>query len=369
MCGRIMHSEGMNPERSDSAGEPCMTVRPRSRRLTLLLRLTYIIYLALVCEIGARAYWCYRGVPFLHMSAIWYTFYPEMKTSGVESAVVRNNDAVFDVLLLGGSALHEDYGSIGRRLGEGLQTQLGRPVKVHNLALAGKTSRDSLIKYRTLHEQRFDLVVFYHGINDTRMNNCPRELYRDDYTHCSWYKKLDMFDRHQEKTLFVLPYSVAYLVVGALDQMRLGWYIPRFEPAPAWLEHGKDVKTEAAFHSNLTEIINESRSKGERFLLMTYTYYVPANYNLERFRAGQLDYTQHKSPIEIWGKPANVTHGIDVHNAVIRRVAAADPRILFVDQQQLMPPGARHYCDCCHLTEEGCAIFVRHILDTVKGKL
>src|SRR5258707_744797 len=52
------------------------------------------------------------------------------------------------------------------------------------------SSRDSLIKYLQLGDDQFELVIVYDGINDVRMNCCPREQFRDDYSHCSWYYEI-----------------------------------------------------------------------------------------------------------------------------------------------------------------------------------
>ena len=60
---------------------------------------------------------------------------------------------------------------------------------------------DSLWKYRYWYDgYDFDLVMFYHGINDSRANNYPRDVFRDDYTQFSYYQRFqpafDWIDRH-----------------------------------------------------------------------------------------------------------------------------------------------------------------------------
>ena len=69
----------------------------------------------------------------------------------------RHDDDRFDVLLLGGSALDPDWGSIESRLAEKLRADLGDRCRVYNLARPGHTSRDSLLKYRQLEKEEFDL--------------------------------------------------------------------------------------------------------------------------------------------------------------------------------------------------------------------
>ena len=50
-----------------------------------------------------------------------------------------------------------------------------RNVRIFNLAMPAHTSRDSWLKYAALRDARFDLVIFYHGINEARVNNAPPE--------------------------------------------------------------------------------------------------------------------------------------------------------------------------------------------------
>lgn len=341
-----------------------------SRRLKIVVGVVFVGYLLVLGEIACRAYWYFnRGVPFLHPSAIWHAFYPEVKQSGVDKVAVRNDDDVFDVLLLGGSVVSEGFGSIAPRLGEGLKAKLGREVRVFNLAFAGKTSRDSLLKYRALEDKHFDLVIFYHGINDTRMNDCPPKLFRDDYQHCAWYHKIDLYRRHPEAKLIVLPYTMSYLAVNVVDGLRLGCYIPRLNPSPAWVEFGRDIKTARPFRANLDEIVTTARKKGERMLVMTFAYHVPPDDTKERSLAQKLDCHRPKTAIEIWGKSEYVTKGMDVHNAIVREVARDNPEVLFVDQAALMTKDVSCFIDCCHFTEEGCAEFVGHIMDGVGDRL
>jgi hypothetical protein len=43
--------------------------------------------------------------------------------------------------------------------------------------------------------------------------------------------------------------------------------------------------------------------------------------------------------------------------------------VLLVDQRRLMPGDKEHFHDCCHLTDKGCRVLVRQILDGVGDKL
>jgi hypothetical protein len=337
----------------------------RSWRRRVLSWSLYAIYLVLLAEIASRAYWRFgKQVPFLKPNEIWYAFYPELKSSGVETAPVLDRDTTFDVLVLGGSTASPDFGTIGPDLQAAIETHIARPVRLFNLAAAAKTSRDSWLKYHALHNRHFDLVVIYDGINDTRMNNCPREDFRDDYTHCSWYRQVQLYQQ-QPASWFALPYTIRYLGVCLDESTGLHPYIPRQNPQNKWISNGGDIKTEAAFRANLSAILAEATSKDERVLLMTFAYHIPANYSPKRFKDRSLDYSRHSFAVELWGTPEHVAAGIDRHNAVIRDLARQYPGALFVDQQDLMPKAGRYFDDCCHLTADGCKLFVQNIMNHV----
>src|SRR5262249_50877564 len=159
-------------------------------------------------------------------------------------------------------------------------------------------SRDSLLKYRSLAHQRFDLVIVYNSINDTRMNNCPPEVFRADYTHCTWYRQLK---RYEDSAFFrhcVLAFSLARLGDRISEAFGNEQLLPRSDPPEAWRHFGADIKTRATFEANLSEIVTTAKTKGERVVLMTFAYHVPPDYSLEAFRAGKLDYARHECPLE-----------------------------------------------------------------------
>jgi len=317
-------------------------------------------------ELVSRVFWMLdRKAPFWSAKSVWYAHYPQMKTSGVEDTVISNTDETYDILILGGSTISEEFGSIGKQLEAGLPERLGRPVRVFNLAYAAHNSRDSMLKHRWLAHQHFDLVVIYDGINDTRMNNAPPGLFRDDYSHCTWYKHLNYLDNHPFLFQAALPFTVLYTGDRVAEAVGLVWYLPRLNPRDDWMEHGKDVRTREPFQNNLREIASMARKKNERVVLMTFAYHIPANYSLEAFLARQLDYPpeiDYGAPVEIWGKPEHVIAALDQQNEAIRELAVQNPEAIFIDQQRLLPDSGKLYVDCCHFTKEGCTLFTQHIL-------
>jgi hypothetical protein len=290
-----------------------------------------------------------------------------MRASGALTGTISNTDETYDVLILGGSTVSDDFGSIGPKLRDGLEKQLGRPARVYNLALYGHNSRDSALKYRQLAHQRFDLVVVYDGFNDARMNNAPADRFRDDYSHCRWYSTLRFVERNPALARSALLYSGKFALDRIGEETGLAWYIPRHRAGPELTEHACDVRTAKPFRANYAEILAGAASRGERVMLMSFAYHIPANYSESACTAGQLDYANPRpEPVELWGRPEYVAAAVDQHNAVIRDLAAHNPGVVYVDQERLLPHSRAIFTDCCHLTEEGCALFVGNLLTALK---
>ena len=73
---------------------------------------------------------------------------------------------------------------------------LGLKVRVVSTGVPAQMTYDSLWKYRYWYDgYDFDLVIFYHGINDARANNYPRQVFRDDYTQFSYYHRASNSNR------------------------------------------------------------------------------------------------------------------------------------------------------------------------------
>jgi hypothetical protein len=327
-------------------------LRPATRLAVIAMM---VVAGGLGLELLARVYWLSRGVPLFHGERIWHTFYPEALTSGVETATITRDDDTFDVLLLGGSVLYPAFGRVAEML-QTLEQDVGKPVRIYNLSNLGMTSLDSRLQYERLEKQRFDLVIVYDGINDVYMNECPESVYRDDYAHAPRYAQIYAIARHRELPYVTFPYTMHYLASRALDRVQLSG-----RPRREWQAYGADVKTTAAFAENLQAIVNIARRRGDPLVLMTYAYHLDPNYTEEAFDAKGLDYGSHLSKIALWGAPENVKCTLDAHNAVTRRIAAENLDVTLIDERALMPTGARYFNDICHLTDSGCAVFVRHI--------
>jgi lysophospholipase L1-like esterase len=315
-------------------------------------------------EGGARAFWRVRShVPLRHPSRILYAFYPGLREAAVQRPAP--GDGFYDVLLLGGSTLHRDWGPVEQALAEQLAEAGHRNVRVLNLAFPAHTSRDSRLKYAALGEARFDLVVVYDGINDVRANNAPPELFREDYGHFRWYEMVNALAPYQDRAWLALPYTIRYLGISLRQILHPSRYVPSDEPRPSWTQYGAAARSVASFAQNLEAILDLAARRGDRVVLMTFAVHVPQDYSLEAFEGKRLDYVLHRKPIEDWGRPQDVLKAVAAQNEVVRRLAARHPEALLVDQAGLMDETPRFFNDPCHLTVAGAMRFAADIVSGV----
>jgi hypothetical protein len=318
-----------------------------------------------VLECVARIEWGLRSeVPIT--SPNLYYYYPELKEV-LEADIEKGNNRV-DVLLLGGSALHEAWGNIGRLLLEKLTYALKDTVNLYNLAKPGHTSLDSYYKYNRLLEKHFDLVIYYHGINDLRLNNCPAAMYKNDYSHYAWYKVVNRFEKGGQIPNLASIFALYYRLVRLEE--KLGSppkYIPKKRLSDGWMKHGAAIKSEKSFRTNVERILDIAQTKEESVVLMTFCYYVPDDYSLKRFDEKTLDYSLHDSAIEIWGYPENIVNGLEKHNKILHDVADRFDTVVFIDQNGVFPKRGAYFNDICHFTQQGCEQFVDRIMKVIVG--
>jgi len=248
-------------------------------------------------------------------------------------------------------------------------------VRVVSTGVPAHTTFDSLWKYQYWYRgYDFDLVLFYHGINDARANNYPREVFRADYSQFAYYQRyapvFAWVGRHP-----ILSRSFAATFGASLIQRAKVQLAPAFErEAPynnplddPWLAEGSDLKTPPVFSRNVEEVLRIARERGQRVLLLTYAYYLPPDYTNERFLARQTDYSFMPESVatEVWGRKENVVAAIEAHNATIRRLAEIHPDALFFDMERYMPKDREHFIDICHWTDQGRETFARGVLEVI----
>src|SRR5215471_18610955 len=348
-----------------ASGEADLTYHRTMRGGGWRARLILFLISALLCivsaEVAARAFWRFRhGVPFGNPSHILYAYYPELKR--VDKERPTHGDAFYDILFLGESTLDKNWGEVEQNLLEQLAYKGHRNVRIFNLAKPAHTSRDSWLKYAALGEARFELVVFYEGINEARANNAPPDIFREDYAHYFWYKIVNTLAPYHGTAWFALPYTLRYLAFNMQYALTKDRYVPKHAPRKDWLQYGRNPRSAVSFKHNLGAILDLAARRGDRVLLMTFATYVPEDYSLEAFKAKRLDYGLHGTPIEMWGTREHVLETVAVHNEIVRSLAAQHAGVLFVDQANLMAGNPRYFNDPCHFTAVGSSKFVEYLL-------
>ena len=306
----------------------------------------------------SRPFWC----------APRHMFHAELAL--VEQAAPRQPGDV-DVLLLGGSVLDPSWSQVGARLERRLQQALdergGEPpahVHVFDLARAGQTTLDSFYKYRWLAGRHFDLVIVYDAINDVRFNDCPPELFRDDYGQSIWFRVLASMEPPPDQPLAEpsdgwLAFPAALKYTSLLLAERFGWIetLPPGRPREAWLDYGADLKTVATYRRNLEGILTMAAARGEPVLLPVFATY------LDRWtETTPPKMPQQQLALELWGRPRNVLAGIEAHNEALRALAEGQPGVTLIDLSALAVARDEVYRDICHLTPAGSEAFVELLL-------
>jgi len=323
---------------------------------------TLLLFGLIGLEPVARLYWAVvHRVPFFGTSQIWKTFYPEWDLSGIESAPTGREDGFFDVLILGASTVAPK--GITQDLQEELTKSVVRPVRVWNLACPGRLSIDNVRLYERAFDRRFDLVVYYQGINDVFMNNTPPGSFRDDYSHSYHVRRYDAFQQQDGIACFALSFTLKYLVCMKLDL----WKISN-RPRGEYATFAADLRTPPVFQANLERLASMAAERGDRLMIMTFAYYIPRDYSEEAFAAKQLDYDLHLVNIGTWGLPGPLRRGIDAHNERIVRVHDQQPDLLYVDQRALIPDGKQYWHDCCHFTDAGCRLWAQNVAKVVGAR-
>ncbi len=360
----------MRPPRDDFT--PPVEARPARPRLYLPSRagrrwLFVSIWLAFcgsLLWLAGKSYWWFTAaVPPTQAPSVWDHHFPLLRRSGLLDQVTRHEDDRFDVLLLGGSVLVPGWTRVQAELEQRLAEALPERYRLFNLGESGYTSRDSLIQYEHLADHQFDLVLVYDGINDVRMNCCPPEEFRDDYTHFSRYAAIG---RHLAAGQINLPRA-------ALDRLQVVvGTLPYGTTHPQLLQYGANPQSARTLAANVAEITRLARERHDPLLLLTYAWYIPADYSEDRFKGGELDYGQENvraCTVEIWGNPPDVIQALTLQNDRLRELAARSPEVTFVDLARALPATGAHFVDPCHLTQEGSRRWVELIWPSVERHL
>ncbi len=351
--------------------------RLRSIASNLLSVLISVLVLAILLELGLRAVY-FSADPRVLVYPPVANQINGLRDSDFDSEIPPGE---FRILALGASAFvtRNFQPRIEALLSENpLFVEPGLKVRVVSTGVPAHMSYDSLWKYRYWYDgYDFDLVIFYHGINDARANNYPREVFRDDYTHFSYYQRFrpafDWIEQHPRLSRsFVVSWAVK-LALGAKSilapefQRKAPYNHPQDDP---WLAEAGDLKTPPVFARNVEAVRALAESRNQPFLLLSYAYYLPDGYSNERFLAQDLDYSfaPESTATEVWGWSHHIRAAIEAHYAVIREIAAEHPEGLFFDMERFMPKDGRHFIDICHWTDLGQETFALGIAEALRSK-
>lgn len=308
----------------------------------------YLLFILAIAELSVRAYWGLIGGSFMDApNRIHLLWYPELK--GVEP---KRQDREFDVLLLGGSTMF----NLGSRIQAALDEVIDGPVRVHNVAARAHTSLDSRSKYFHLDAARFDLVLYYHAINEARANNCPPGLFRDDYTHYAWYRLMQPYDAGGRRIL-ALPFTLEHMVAKLAPQIGLVEAVPKHAPREEWLDYGSDIKTATTFRRNLDWIADTAAERGDPFVALVFATYVPPGYTDQKFLDNQLGLAAGGQPNILWGRTENVVKAVATHNQAILDLRGREG-VRVVDMRAAVPAQPRYWRDICHLSDQGRDLWV-----------
>lgn len=331
------------------------------RRRSWLFGIVIAVLLVAAIEVSSRIYLsAATGAPFSRPADVLYAFYPELER--IQSREIRRGGRDFDVLLLGASVLNKRWGTFEPAFREALELHTRHQIRIWNASAPGHSSLDSLYKYRHLDTQRFDLVLLYQAINELRANCAPDEVFRPDYSHVEWYRRVNWVERHRGLLRWTsLPYTAhdAWMEIEKLT----GRYRPiPFEGVdPELRKYGRKLKTVPVFRRNVDAIATLARQRGDPLLLMTYAWYLPEGGARKHAKTREPIYTGHGVKVDAWGEPNAVGMGLAAHNAAIREVAAAHPEAFFLDEAAFLPAQREYWNDICHPTTRGMVEFADNI--------
>lgn len=328
-----------------------------NRRGEVLLLAAACGFALAILELGSRVLYARQyGLPIGHR--IEELVYPPLYTEFSD-----DTEAAFSVLLLGASVLNGEENS------ESIERAFDRRCRVYNLSQPAHSSIDSVTKLRYAlgRGDRFDYVIFYHGINDVRANNAPPDLFSTDYGHYFFYRLTKaVFSEENPVIRRLLTSSLfyrSYVLSMRLRETRLFGrrFVHIARPREDWLQYGSTIRSKEVFESNLRKIIELCDTYGSHLIVPRYAHH-PI---LDDWAAGRdvaLEDGEMVRFTEEWGLPRNVLDGMKAHNEVILSLA---DRFQYVDTRALEQYG--NFVDPCHFTPEASMKFQRALIDALRA--
>jgi lysophospholipase L1-like esterase len=199
-------------------------------------------------------------------------------------------------------------------------------------------------------------------------------MFHEDYTHASWYARIDALKQHPEAPAITLFYALHFLWIKFSEKTGLIPYLPKHAPLDSWLDHGSEISSEAAFRANISRLIDEAKKRDEDLAIVTFATYLPKNYDFDKTHdqqpEGVNDYTQNgSSQIEAWGRARNVVSAIEKHNEVSRQLGGFASKVLkniiLVDLDATFPRRGEFFIDMTHLSDAGQQVFVNSVVPVI----
>ncbi len=310
----------------------------------------------LVLELGSRAL-------YARDEKLPYWFSPEhLVYPPLYHAMQDYDPKARNVIVLGGSVM------FGAGRGGTLEAELGPPWRVYNLAQNAQCSLDSLTKYKWLLDQgyRFDYVLLYEAINETRLNNAPPEVFRADYSHYLFYRLVHViFGEDRPVWRAALHSALIFRADRLITQLRetraFGQHFVNIAyPRADWLPYGADVKTAAPYEANLIAIADLATRNGATLITADFAY----DPRLDAYANGDSSAPGRETMLEFtkeWGLPENVHKGIVVHNKILHS-HSGDFRVISSDAFK----HSENFIDPCHFTSEAESRFVQFWVEALK---
>lgn len=320
-----------------------------------------LVFATLMAEVLSRKYWQkIASIRFRDPARIYQAFYPELEQ--VEKKRPVRGDGFFNILMLGGSSLTGGWSAVEKCLAEQLFLFGARNIRIFNLSVDGHTSLDSLHKYAALEGFSFDLVIYYPGGAEVKVNNVPPELFREDYGHFADNELKNYLITHHGKARFSLVYGLRAYLLRLRRKRQDDNYVPLRRPRPNWTGYGAEIRSSGPFRRNLEDFMDLARRRGEPIIAMTYAFHTARNYSLENFEKKALDYVLHLLPYEKFGIRENVVATFLAHNQILRALCTDDANVTLVDQELMMSGLRDGFNDPFHFTVAGAMRFAENLI-------
>lgn len=319
----------------------------------LLFSIVLIILILLIIELKIRVNESdEKNIPLFYNKEI--SVYPEIYN------LLKDYDSDDkNVLLVGASVMQYIHNS---NIFENVSI-----FKIYNLAQSGHTSSDSLnkLKYLAKKGYSFDYIVFYHGINDVKLNNFPDELFKDNYQQHYYFKFTNKIFNYDNKFNFI--FNSALIKKLMFNYYKLFYYEIEFIIPPEWNKFGGNIKSKQAFNNFLNQFITIARTQNSKIIIPLFAYNIPDNYSKELFLDRKIGYSLNLNediPLDIYGTPKNIIKGINIHNELA--INLSNDFVVIINTTNISH-NISNFIDGIHLSEIGKGLLVNEITKQFKN--